>query len=134
MSFEESIAELETRGFSWNRFRDYFPFGDISLREGNFQKLLTRVLETLATDADKQILLDLVDTQNAVFLEQVWVQNEKADSPEDRSFDAFGHFITAQLQITGNLRTTLNFSPRDIRRVMLNLGSEESLLNRINQV
>ena len=80
MIFEESLDDIETQGFSWNPFRGYFPFGDISLREGNFQKLLTRILESIATDADKQKLLDLVDTQNAVLLEQVWIQNDKSDS------------------------------------------------------
>lgn len=121
---------LEVEGFSWEKLRDFFPFGDISLREGNYQKLVLAVLSHLESNKDKELLLDLLDTQNCVFLEQVWIQNEKCDG-EKKPFPVHGHFITAQLQINSNIRWELGLERRDSRTMMLKLPESEKLLHRM---
>ena len=131
MTFEESTCHIANNGFSWNCFRDHFPFGDVSLREGNFQKLVSVILETLNTNEEKELLLDLIDSQNAIFLEQIWIQNEREDSQEERPFKVYGNLITAQLQITSNLRWQHHLSPRDARGAMLKLDKSEMLISRI---
>ena len=108
-----------------------FPFGDISLREGNYQKLVLEILEQLETTQQKELLLDLLDTQNCVYLEQVWIQNEQYDDEDDRPFPIEAHFITAQLQTNSNIRWDMGFKTKDIRSIMLNLPKSEMLLDRI---
>jgi len=55
-----------------------------------------KVLGLLETPEEKELLLDLLDTQNCVLLEQVWIQNEKSGEQE-KPFPVHGHVITAQL-------------------------------------
>jgi hypothetical protein len=132
LNFEDSLDSLNREGFSWQKFREYFPFGDISLREGNFQKLVGKLLDALPTKEQKELLLDMLDTQNAIFLEQVWLQNEQAEDTDDQPFKIYGHFISAQLQITSNFRYEHNLTSRDTRAIMLKLSHSERLLDRIN--
>ena len=130
MNFESSMQLLDKKGFSWDVLREIFPFGDISLREGNYQKLVEKVLSLLNDKDDKELLLDLLDTQNCIFLEQVWIQNEKSYA-EEKPFPVYGHFISAQLQINSNFRFQLGLRSRDARAVMLKLPETELLLDRI---
>ena len=129
MDYETAVKVLDEKGLSWDLFRHIFPFGDISLREGNFQKLVLKVLDLIEREEDKELLLDLLDTQNCVFLEQVWIQNEKTPG-EDKPFPVEGHFITAQLQTTTNIRG-MRMKHRDARGVMLKLPESELLLDRM---
>ena len=131
MYYETSINNLDKEGFSWAKFREYFPFGDISLREGNFQKLVLKIFEHLEGNKKKELLLDMVDTQNCIFLEQVWLQNEQFEAESQKPFPVYGHFISAQLQITSNIRWDLNLKKRDARSVMLKLSENEFLIDRI---
>ena len=48
MKFENSLKSIQANGFDWALFREYFPFGDISLREGNYEKLVTAALDALS--------------------------------------------------------------------------------------
>ncbi len=130
MDYESALEMLDENGFSWDFLREIFPFGDIALREGNYQKLVLKVLALLETNEEKELLLDLLDTQNCVFLEQVWIQNEKSPG-EDQPFPIHGHFITAQLQINSNIRWELGLERRDARTAMLNLPESELLLDRM---
>jgi len=131
MDFESATNLLKTEGFSWARFRDFFPFGDISLREGNYQKLVLEILEQLGTPEQKEMLLDLLDTQNCVYLEQVWIQNEQHEDKDDLPFPIEAHFITAQMQINSNIRWDIGLKKKDLRSLMLNLPISERLLDRI---
>jgi len=67
MDFIAAINFIENKGFSWAKFRYLFPFGDVSLREGNYQNLVTKVLEQLGTSEQKELLLDMLDTQLCIF-------------------------------------------------------------------
>ena len=132
MKFEDSIASLEADGFIWDRLRDYFPFGDVSLREGNYQRLLERILALLTKPEQQSILLSLLDAQACVLLEQVWVQQEQSERIGLKpSLD--GHFISAWLQINSNFRHGLRLPDRDGRGAMLKLPAGEMLADRIVQ-
>ena len=131
MDFTSAINFIENKGFSWAKFRELFPFGDISIREGNYQKLVTKVLEQLGTSEQKELLLDMLDTQLCIFLEQVWIQNEQANDDENKPFPVEGHVITAQLQINSNMRWELSLRKRDARGMMLNLSEDKLLLDRM---
>lgn len=131
MDYYEAINSIEKDGFSWANFREYFPFDSISLRESSFQILVSKILEHLEANEKKELLLDMIDTQNCVFLEQVWLQNEQFKDEDQKPFPVFGHFISAQLQITSNIRYVLNLNKRDVRNVMLKLSENERLIDRI---
>ena len=131
MTFEEAIESLDSDGFSWARIREYFPFGSINLREGNFQKLILKALEKIEDKEKKELLLDIFDTQNCVFLEQIWIQNEQFEVEEDKPFPVYGHFISAQLQITSNIRSEQGLKRRDPRATKLKVPESEMLLDRI---
>lgn len=126
MRYEESLAALDSEGFQWRRFRDYFPFGDLSLREGNYQRLLDRVLSLLPDKAQQEAIVSLLDAQACVFLEQLWVQQEQTNSGGTDS-----HFVATWLQINSNLRSKYGLLDRDPRGAMLKLKSPEMLIDRI---
>lgn len=67
---------LETEEFVGARFRKYFPFGEVSLRERRYQDILTKVLDGFKTDRERTLLLDMLDIQLCVLIEQVWIQQE----------------------------------------------------------
>ncbi len=132
MDYESSLRSIANEGFRWNRLREYFPFGDITLREGNYQRLTTAVLETLPDSTDREIFLALMDAQAAVFLEQVWVQNEQLQRcGEEGPFKIEGHFAAAWLQINDNLRHSYSLRTRNTRGAMLKLQPQETIADRI---
>jgi hypothetical protein len=130
MSYEEAMNHLEKLGFVWDQFREFFPFGDIALREGNYQRLAEKCL-TLITEKEQQArFLDLLDAQGCVFLEQCWVLNELC-SENTNPFQIHAHFASAWLQINSNLRYQFGLSDRDARGAMLNLKATECLAERM---
>ena len=133
MKYEDSMHAIKAKGFDWALFREYFPFGDISLREGNYQKLVTAALETLSQHEERVRLIALLDAQAAVFLEQVFVQNEALEKSdpniEQEGLDA--HFASAWIQINSNLSRHFNLPRRELRYVMLNLDKNETLADKI---
>ena len=132
MNYESALQSLESDGFRWERIRDYFPFGDVALREGNYQRLVQAALAAIKKPDEQQLLLDLLDAQACVFTEQVWVANEMAEKggiPQPFSIEA--HFSTAWLQINSNLRFEHRLQPRDARSAMLKLQPPETLASRI---
>jgi len=130
MKYDDSIAALDSEGFMWERLRDYFPFGDISLGEGDYQRLVERILALLPSPDQKSTLLSLLDAQTCVLLEQVWVQQEQA-AQLGRQSEVDGYFISAWLQINRNFRHNLGLRDRDARGAMLKLPSGEMLADRI---
>lgn len=132
MNYESALKSIEVDGFRWERLRDCFPFGDISLGEGNYQRLVQAALTSLKNSDEQQLLLDLLDAQACVFTEQVWVANEMAEktgTPEPFSMEA--HISTAWLQINSNLRFENRLQQRDARAAMLKLQPPETLAARI---
>lgn len=131
MDAQQRIEILKREGFNWKRFGDYFPFGDVTLREGNYQRLLEECLESLDSDAECIKLLDLLDTQGSVFLEQMWSINEMLDD-EDAEIGMAAHFCAAWLQINSNLRNQHGLGNTSTRQMMMNLSKDDSLIARLN--
>lgn len=132
MTYESALRSIQIDGFRWHRFRDYFPFGDESLREGNYQRLVEASLESLTMKDAQQLLLDLLDAQACVYAEQVWVANEMAEKVgAGKPFPVGGHFPMTWLQINDNLRVDLGLEMRGARQAMLGLRPPETLAARI---
>jgi hypothetical protein len=133
MKYEDSMHAIQAKGFDWALFREYFPFGDISLREGNYQKLVTAALEALSPHEERARLIALLDAQAAVFLEQAYVQNEAIEksNPNTDSDGLDAHFASAWIQINSNLSDLYELPRRQLRSVMLDLGKNETLADRI---
>lgn len=132
MNYESALHSIESDGFRWERIQDYFPFGDESLGEGNYQRLTIAALGALKSVEDRQLLLDLLDAQACVFIEQVWVANEMAKKAgETKSFSIDGHFSAAWLQIHDNLRIKQGLPPRQARSAMLKLQPPKMIAQKI---
>ena len=63
MKYKDSLESIQINGFDWALFREYFPFGDISLREGNYEKLVTAALDALTHRDERSQLMALLDAQ-----------------------------------------------------------------------
>ena len=134
MNCESALHSIHQDGFRWDRFRDYFPFGDVSLREGNYQRLVQAALAELHVEDERQLLLDLLDAQGCVFTKQVWVANEMAEKAGAvKPFTIEAHFSTAWLQINDNLRREHGLPARGARSAMLNLQPPETLAIRFTR-
>ena len=138
MRYEQAMKSLEDFGFNWELLREYFPFGDIGLREGNYERLLTGCLKGIDSEQERDLLLDLLDVQAAVFLEQCWVQNEKLpklkseySSDVESAMTAEGHFASAWLQINRNNRGPSHRLGHNSSRAMFNMGDGDSLAKRL---
>ena len=131
MNFSNAMEFLERNGFSWAHLRDLFPFGEVSLREGNYDRLASKAVKCCKTDAERELLLNLLDAQASVFLEQVWVQNEQLDGGDPAPFFIEAHFASAWLQINSNIRSEFGLPVKDGRAAMLNLSVTESLFDRM---
>jgi hypothetical protein len=132
MDYKHSLISLANEGFCWKRFRDYFPFGEIALGEGNYQRLVTKALEILANTEQRALLLSMLDAQAAVFLEQVLIQNEQFElRGEEGPFIIEAPLSSTWLQINDNLRREYGISPRNVRGALLNLKPPETLVDRI---
>ena len=132
MDYEESMRSIDDDGFRWDRLRTYFPFGDVELREGDYQRLLEKALSRLAPAHQKQLLLDLLDAQTCVFVEQLWVQNEQMQTAGmPPPFLGEAHFAMALLQINDNVRQEHQLPSRGTRAVMLALSPNEMLVSRM---
>ena len=131
MKFEQAMSMLTNNGFRWECFRDYFPFGDVALGEGKYERLVTKCLELLPSDKDRTLLLDLLDAQAAVLLEQMWVQNERVVVEGEGLFVGEANYVSAWLQINNNLRGNQRLGRKNIRREMKNLRPSEMLVDRI---
>jgi hypothetical protein len=116
--------------FSWPAFQRFFPFGDLSPTEGEYERRVLDALESLPTTEERNLLMDLLDTQWCVYLEQLWVQCDRAGSDEHRPVGQ-AHFAAARLQINSNIRSDCGLVRKDARRAMLALPRGEMLLLRI---
>ena len=126
MEYNILIATLDENGFKWGLFREYFPFADVGLREGNYQKAVRKCLDLLELVEEQELLLDLLDANKAVFLEQLWIENEKQEAGRDKNQFTL-HLLLAQLQINSNLRNEYHLPHRDMRRRMMNIGADNTI-------
>ena len=127
-----TLAELEAIGFRWERLRDVFPFGETYLSEGEYEHLVSRVLDSLPDLACKNLLIGLLDAQTCVLLEQLWVQGEKFEMGQaSREFGTDAYVASNRLQIHSNLRHRYKLMPLNARTAMLNLPATEALIQRI---
>lgn len=134
MKYEDSMQAIQAKGFEWALFREYFPFGDVSLREGNYQKLVIAALEALPQHEERVQLIALLDAQAAVFLEQAYVQNEALEKldPDTDPDGLDSHFASAWIQINSNLSGLYDLPSRQLRSVMLNLAKSETLADKMS--
>jgi len=131
MKYEDSLESIQTKGFDWALFREYFPFGDISLREGNYEKLVTAALDALSHHDERSQLIALLDVQAAVFLEQMYVQNEAVEKMNIEPTGIEAHFASAWIQINFNLSFKYKLPHRNLSSIMLELGQQDFLADKL---
>lgn len=124
MNYNNIIKEIEEHGFDWERIREIFPFASLELREGEYQTLLSLCLKSLSNKDDKELLLELLDAQWAVYLEQLWIENEKSQGADN---SGPVHFVLARLQIHSNLRHSEGLRPASMRTRMMNIGGDNTI-------
>ena len=131
MKYKDSLESIQTNGFEWALFREYFPFGDISLREGNYQRLVEAALNALSHHDDRRQLMALLDAQAAVFLEQAFVQNEALEKLNIEPTGIEAHFTSAWIQINSNLSFKYKLPHRNLSSIMLELGQQDFLADKL---
>ena len=132
MDFYEAMQLIETGGFPWNRFGEIFPFGDPYLREGNYEKLVALILKSLKSDAERELLLDLIDTQHSVFSEQISHLRIQSGDSDRKMFEIEEHLLSAQLQINSNLRRDFGLGSKNAGSMLHDLKfPNEHLLDRM---
>ncbi len=102
---DEALETIKKDGFDWRLVREYFRFTDDWMSEGQYGKLLEMALASINNDTGKDVLLDMLDLQYAIFLEQVALQERMIGKVacEEKSV-AFGERVMAYLQINSNNR------------------------------
>jgi len=119
---EDAMKSIEQDGFSWRLVREYFRFTDDWLSEGQYGKMLELALASIENDEGRNVLLDMLDLEYAVFLEQVALQERmlgKAACDEDSV--AFGERVMAYLQINSNYRPGPNWSRKSARSALFEI-------------
>ena len=102
MNNRSSMERSVSVKFCWTKFRELFPFGDLNMREGAYIQLVEAVLDQLEGVEQKNLLLDLLDTQYRVYLEQLHILNEQYENEDP--FVGEIHFAGARLQINFIIR------------------------------
>ena len=125
-STERVIRVLEDFGFQWGQLQNYFPFGFVDQREGEYVSILRAVLSALPNLREQEQLLDLLDTQWCAFIEQCWVANEEGDEPVIHAEPAF-----ARIQINQTVRSEFKMSRKPVREALMGLNKGDTLLKRI---
>lgn len=102
---DDALASIENEGFNWRLVREYFRFTDQWLSEGDYEKMLDKALASVGDDDGRNVLIDMLDLEYAVFLEQVALQEQMLGklACEDENV-AFVERVMAYLQINANNR------------------------------
>ena len=131
MNYKECLESIQTNGFEWALFRNYFPFGDISLGEGNYQRLVETSLKALSFQEEQTQLIAMLDAQAAIFWEQAFIQNEALEklNIEVNGIDA--HIAASWIQINSNLSMQYQLPRRDLRKVLLELRAKDFLADKL---
>ena len=101
----EALEAIQKDGFDWRLIREYFRFTDDWLSEGQYDELLATALASINNVVEKDVLLDMLDLQYAIFLEQVALQERmigKVACKEESV--AFGERVMAYLEINSDKR------------------------------
>mgnify|MGYP003383349433 CR=1 FL=1 len=119
---EDAMKAIEQDGFNWRLVREYFRFTDAWLSEGQYGKLLDLALASIENDVDRNVLLDMLDLEYAVFLEQVALQERMLGQAAcDEESVAFGERVMAYLQINSNNRPGSNRSRKSARSALFEI-------------
>ena len=132
MNYKDSLDSIQTKGFDWALFRNYFPFGDISLREGNYQRLLEAALNTLSLSEEQTQLIAMLDAQAAVFWEQAIIQNEALEKLNIEVTSVDAHIAAAWIQINSNLSRKYKLPHRDLGSIIFELGQQDFLADKLS--
>jgi len=119
---EDAMTSIKHDGFNWRLVREYFRFTDSWMSEGQYERMLEIALASIGNDEDRNVLLDMLDLQYAVYLEQVALQERMLgmDANEDESV-AFSERVMAYLQINSNNRPESSRSRRSARAAMFEI-------------
>ena len=131
MKYKDSIESIKTNGFDWALFRNYFPFGDISLGEGNYQRLVEAALDAVSLSEEQAQLIAMLDAQAAVFWEQAFIQNEVLEKLNIEPTGVDAHIAAAWIQINSNLSRQYKLPRRDLRSIMIELGQQDFLADKL---
>lgn len=131
MKYQDSLESIQTKGFDWVLFRNYFPFGDISLREGNYQRLVEAALDALNLPEDQAQLIAMLDAQAAVFWEQAIFQNEALEKLNNEVTSVDAHIAAAWIQINSNLSRKYKLPHRDLGSIIFKLGQQDFLADKL---
>lgn len=131
MKYKECLESIQTNGFDWALFRNYFSFGDISLGEGNYQRLVEAALEALSLPESQTQLIAMLDAQAAVFWEQAFIQNEALEKLNIDPTGVDAHIAASWIQINSNLSRQYKLPRRDLRSIMLKLGEQDYLADKL---
>jgi hypothetical protein len=121
---EDAMASIEKDGFNWRLVREYFRFSDDWLSEGQYGRMLEMALASIDSDYGRNVLLDMLDLEYAVFLEQVSLQDRMVGGPtSDDEYEsvAFGERVMAYLQINANNRPMSNHSNKNARSALFQI-------------
>lgn len=131
---EDAMKAIEQDGFSWRLVREYFRFTDDWLSEGEYGKMLDLALASIQSDEERNVLLDMLDLQYAVFLEQVALQEQMLGMAAcDEDSVAFGERVMAYLQINSNSRPGANWSRKSARSALLEIPPGTLILRLLGE-
>ena len=118
----EALEAIQKDGFDWRLIREYFRFTDNWLSEGEYYELLAAALASIADDAGKDVLLDMLDLQYAIFLEQVALQKRMIGKVacEEQSV-AFSERVMAYLELNSQYRPSSTEFRKSARTALLEI-------------
>jgi len=131
---EDAMKAIEQDGFNWRLVRDYFRFTDDWLSEGQYEKMLELALASIENDEGRNVLLDMLDLEYAVFLEQVALQERMlGEAACDEDSVAFGERVMAYLQSNSNNRPGSNWSRKSARSALFEIPPGTLILRLLGE-
>ncbi len=114
------MSAIKQDGFDWRLVREYFRFTDEWLSEGQYGRMLDMALVSIGEVSSRNVLLDMLDLQFAIFLEQVALQEKMLGEAEcAKESVAFGERVMAYLQINANSRPRSTSFRKSARTALL---------------
>jgi hypothetical protein len=119
---DAALEAIQKDGFDWRLVREYFRFTDDWMTEGEYDELLAAALSSIADAAGKDVLLDMLDLQYAIFLEQVALQKRMIGKVacEEKSV-AFGERVMAYLELNSQYRPSSTEFRKSARTALLEI-------------
>jgi hypothetical protein len=114
----------------WRDFPHIFPFGDTQALEGEYQILVEDALNRLSGEEERNMLIDLLDTQWIAFAEQQFLLSDLFEKGgQDFTHDA--PIALARIQINDNIRNSKGLKKMDVRRMVFELLSQRTILDTL---